>query len=314
MLQNPFPNTLDNKRYYTFNAYLKNTYHSKVAKVSLDAYFSCPNRDGTKSTVGCIYCSNRGSGDFTFSGHDLETQYNTNLEVMRRKWPTCDTIPYFQAFTNTYGPLTKIKAMLEPFLLKKEVRAIALATRPDCLNDDVLDYLASLTSIKDIWLELGLQSSNDQTTSFLNRHHDFACLTTCLKRLENTSIKVCLHIINGLPNETEDDMLQTINDIKDLHFHALKIHMLHIIEDTPLYDYYRKNPFKMLSKEAYIDIVIKQLELLPQHIIIERITGDPVREHLIAPEWLLNKTSLINDIDKTMVQRATYQGKLYNSK
>lgn len=310
-MKNPFPFSIDNKRYYTFNTYLKNKFKHKVAKVSLDAYFTCPNRDGTLSYKGCIYCSKRGSGDYTFSHLDLLDQYTANLNVMRNKWPSCLTMPYFQAFTNTYGPLTKIKAMLEPFLAMDEVCAIALATRCDCLQDDVIDYLQSLTLQKEIWLELGLQSSNDQTTAFINRHHLFEDVKSALTRLSNTPIKVCLHIINGLPNEDKSHMLQTIKDISDLPFHGLKIHMLHIIKDTPLHDLYQEQPFSILTKEEYIDIVIEQLECLPSHIVIQRITGDPVKENLVEPSWLLNKTQLINDIDKEMAKRETFQGKHY---
>lgn len=308
---NPFPYSNDNKRYYTFNNYLRHRFNAKVAKISIDAFFSCPNRDGSISNKGCIYCSSRGSGDYTFNQLSILEQYHANKEVMQNKWPTCLTIPYFQAYTNTYGPLTKIKSMIEPFLKMEEVCAIAISTRPDCLEDDKIEYLNSLTSKKEIWVELGLQSSNDKTCELINRGHDFQTLKDCVNRLSKTNIKICIHIINGLPYESKEMMLQTIDDIKDLPFHALKIHMLHIIKNTLLHQLYLDQPFHILSKEEYIDIVICQLERLPKNIVIQRITGDPVIKDLVEPSWLIKKTIVINDIDKEMVKRNTYQGKYY---
>ena len=313
MKDNPFIYTLDNKRYHTFNYYLKDKYKSKVAKIPLDAKFTCPNRDGKLSTKGCIFCSDGGSGDFTDQDNiDLEAQYQTLLKVMRNKWPNCNTIPYFQAFTNTYGPLSKIKSMCEPFLLKDEVKAISIATRADCLEDDKIEYLNSLTNKKDIWIELGLQSSNDNTSNLINRGHDFKCFINCLERLKDTNLNVCIHIINSLPYESMDDMINTVKDISKYEFNAIKIHMLYIIKDTLIEYMYNTNKFHVLTKDEYIDVVIKQLELLNPKVIIQRITGDPVKEDLIEPTWLLNKTTLINDIDKEMKKRNTYQGIKYN--
>ena len=308
-MNNPFIYSIDNKRYHTFNYYLKNTYNCKVAKIPLDANFSCPNRDGKLSTDGCIFCSEKGSGDFTDDkNNDLELQYQNILKVMRKKWPSCSTIPYFQAFTNTYGPLEKISNMIEPFLYKDEVKAIAIATRADCLEDDKIEYLNSITNKKDIWLEIGLQTSNDNTSNLINRGHSFDVFSDCLKRLEHTNIKVCVHIINSLPYEDINDMLQTIKDLNKLPFHGLKIHMLYVIKNTLLEYLYNSKPFHVLTKDEYIDVVIKQLELLNPEIIIQRITGDPIKEDLVEPTWLLNKTVLINDIDKEMKRRNTYQG------
>lgn len=309
-MNNPFIYSFDNKRYHTFNYYLKNRFKNKASKISLDAYFTCPNRDGKLSNLGCIFCSKVGSGDYTKRDlPDLKLQYDSYKVMMDRKWPNAYTIPYFQAFTNTYGPLSKIQKMIEPFIELDEVCAIAIATRADCLEDDKITYLDSLCDKKEIWVELGLQSSNDNTARYINRAHNFKTFTDCLKRLENTRIKVAIHIMNGLPFEDEKMMLQTIKDIAKYQYHALKIHMLYVIDDTILGDIYLKKPFKVLSKEEYIDITIKQLELLRPEIIIQRITGDPVKEDLIEPKWLVNKTALLNDIDKEMAKRDTYQGK-----
>ncbi len=309
---NNFEYTLDNKRYHTFNYYLKNKYHQKVAKVIIDGHFTCPNRDGSKGYGGCIYCSSNGSGDSNLNiKEDVITQYIKNKEVMDRKWNNGLYIPYFQSFSNTYGPLSKIKNMLEPFLDKEEVAEIAIATRCDCLSEEIVEYLNSISKIKPIWLELGLQTTNYQSSAFLNLGYNYSDFKKAIQLLENTNIKVCVHIINGLPNETKEDMLKTIKDINHLKFHSIKIHMLHILKDTTLEKYYLKSPFKILERSEYIEIVVKQLELLNKEVVIERLTGDPIKEELVAPSWVLNKTTILNDIDKLMVKMDTYQGKYY---
>ncbi len=309
---NNFEYTLDNKRYHTFNYYLKNKYHQKVAKVIIDGHFTCPNRDGSKGYGGCIYCSSNGSGDSNLNiKEDVITQYIKNKEVMDRKWNNGLYIPYFQSFSNTYGPLSKIKNMLEPFLDKEEVAEIAIATRCDCLSEEIVEYLNSISKIKPIWLELGLQTTNYQSSAFLNLGYNYSDFKKAIQLLENTNIKVCVHIINGLPNETKEDMLKTIKDINHLKFHSIKIHMLHILKDTTLEKYYLKSPFKIIEREEYIEIVVKQLELLNKEVVIERLTGDPIKEELVAPSWVLNKTTILNDIDKLMVKMDTYQGKYY---
>lgn len=309
---NPFKYTLDNKRYQTFNYYLKNKYHQKVAKVIIDGHFTCPNRDGKKGYGGCIYCSSYGSGDSNLNiKEDVLTQYIRNKEVMDRKWNNGLYIPYFQSFSNTYGPLSKIKGMLEPFLDKEEVAEIAIATRCDCLNEEIVNYLNSIANKKPIWIELGLQTTNFKSSKYLNLGYNFDDFKKAISLLEDTNIKVCVHIINGLPNETKEDMLKTIKDINHLKFDSIKIHMLHILKDTKLNEIYQKEPFNMLGRDEYIEIVVKQLELLKPEVVIERLTGDPIKEELIEPNWVLNKTTILNDIDKLMAKLDTYQGKYY---
>lgn len=309
---NTFKYTLDNKRYHTFNYYLKSTYNTKVSKVIIDGHFTCPNRDGSKGYGGCIYCSSSGSGDSNLNiKEDVLTQYLENKKVMDRKWNNGLYIPYFQSFSNTYGPLDKIKAMVEPFLTMDEVCEISIATRCDCLSDEIINYLNGITSIKPIWIELGLQTSNDKTGKLINRCYMFDDFKDTLNRLSKTNIKVCVHVINGLPYETKEDMLKTIKDINHLNFHAIKIHMLHILKNTKLEKMYEDNPFKILNRDDYINIVVKQLELLKPEIIIERLTGDPIKDELIEPLWILNKTTILNDIDKLMAKLDTYQGSKY---
>lgn len=311
-MNNPFPYSLDNKRYHTFNYYLKSTYHHKTAKVMLDGGFTCPNRDGTKGYGGCTFCSLKGSGDSNFyADHQIVEQFAKNKAIMQRKWPDCLLIPYFQSFSNTYGPLDKIKSMTEPFLSMADVPAITYATRCDCLSDEVIAYLDALTTQKDIWLELGLQTSNDQTALLINRGHSFAEFLSAMAKLKTTKIKTCIHIINGLKGEDKTAMIKTITDISHLSFDAIKIHMLHIVKNTRLADEYLNDPWPLLTREEYIDIVISQLELLSPNVIIERLTGDPVQSDLIAPFWTVKKIDVLNGIDKQMTKMDTYQGKYY---
>ena len=311
-MENPFKYSFNEKRYHTFNYYLKTTYGRKVSKVILDGGFTCPNRDGSKSVNGCIFCSNAGSGDSNpVIARTVLEQFEANKKIMDRKWPDSLYIPYFQSFSNTYGPLEKIKGMCDPFLSMDDVAEISIATRCDCLKEDVIEYLDSISSIKPVWLELGLQTSNDAVGRILNRCYDFKDVKDALKRLEKTSVKVCLHVMDGLPFETKEGMLQTVKDISHLPFQAIKIHMLHVIKNTLLAKMYEEEPFELISRDAYIDLVVRQLELLPPEIIVERLTGDPIKKDLITPSWLLNKTTILNDIDKLMRKEDTWQGKYY---
>ena len=306
---NLFKYSDDNKRYHTFNYYLKNKYQSKVAKVSLNAGFTCPNRDGTKGTGGCIFCSSTGSGDFAGNIQDsLEIQFSNVSLLLQNKWPNCKYIAYFQANTNTYGPLKKIKACIEPFINKKNVVAISIATRPDCLETDVLNYLAEVNNRCDLWVELGLQTIHDQTGELINRGHNYQDFLDGLNKLRKLKINVCVHIINGLPGETYEMMLETAKAVGQLDIQALKIHMLYVIEKTKLHQLYLQQPFKILSRDEYIDLVVKQLSYIPENIVIERLTGDGNISDLVAPLWSIRKVTILNDIDKLMVAKDYYRG------
>ncbi|MBP5280141.1 MAG: TIGR01212 family radical SAM protein [Erysipelotrichaceae bacterium] len=311
-MENLFPYSFNEKRYHTFNYYLKTRYHGKVSKVILDAGFTCPNRDGSKGVGGCIFCSSSGSGDSNLAKEkDIYNQYLENKKVMDNKWPNALYIPYFQSFSNTYGPLEKIKTMLEPFIHLDEVAEIAIATRCDCLDEERITYLDSLCEYKQIWLELGLQTSNDKTGEIINRKHSFEQFRDTLLRLGKTRIKVCVHVMDGLPFESKEDMLKTVEDIAHLPFDGIKIHMLHIIKDTTLAKMHELHNYELISREEYIELVVKQLELLRPEVVVQRLTGDPIKEDLIAPMWLLNKTTILNDIDKRMRKLDTFQGKCY---
>ncbi len=298
--------SLDNKRYHTLNYYYKKRYGKKTFKVSLNGGFSCPNKiNGT----GCIFCSKLGSGDFAGNKEkDLVTQFNEVKEIMEKKWPNSYYIGYFQANTNTYAPVKELKDKYETILNLPNVVGLNIATRSDAISEECYEYLSELNKKTDLIVELGLQSIKSETLKFINRGHDLDNFTSAVKRLQSLGIKVVVHIINGLPYETKEDMLKTVKYLNDLKIDGIKIHMLHIIKDTPLADYYLKNKFHILSKEEYIDIVINELELLDPKIVIHRITGDPKKEDLIEPSWLLKKFCVLNDIDKEMKKRDTYQG------
>ena len=298
-----FKYTLDNKRYHTLNYYNKTKYGCKVFKVSLNAGFSCPNK---KNGTGCIYCYN-GSGEN--DGMDLLTQFNKVRDNNLRKWPNAKYIGYFQAGTNTYADVNTLKSKYEPILKLDNVIGLNIATRCDALNSNVLDYLEDLNNRTDLIVELGLQTIHESTSILINRGHTLEQFEEAVLELRKRNINVVVHIINGLPFETKEMMLNTIKYLNKLDIQGIKIHMLFILKDTPILNLYNTTNFHILSKEEYIDIVIDQLELLRPEIVIHRITGDPIKELLIEPTWLLKKFSVLDDIDKEMVKRDSYQGK-----
>lgn len=304
-----FKYTLDNKRYHTLNYFYRTKFNSKVFKVSLNGNFSCPN---IKDGKGCIFCNN-GSGDFGGDKtKDLITQFNEVKEIMERKWPNSLYIGYFQANTNTYAPLEVLKEKYETILKIPNVVGLSIATRSDAIKSDVMDYLEELNKKTFLTIELGLQSIHEKTLNLINRGHTLENFTNCVKELKKRNIFVVVHIINGLPYETKEDMLETIKYLNELGIDEIKIHMLHIIKGTELTNMYETNPFHVLTKEEYIDIVCDQLELLNEEIVIGRITGDPNPKDLVAPNWLLKKFCVLNDIDKEMKRRDSYQGKFVN--
>lgn len=305
-----FKNSLDNKRYHTLNYYYKTRYNSKVFKVSLNGGFSCPNKDGTNGFGGCIFCSNAGSGDFAGNPtKPLTEQFYAVRNVMLKKWPQAKYIGYFQANTNTYAPVEELKEKYEEILKIDNVVGLNIATRSDAISSEVYDYLEELNRKTDLTVEIGLQSMHDETLKLINRGHDLKNFEDCIKELKRRNIKVVVHIINGLPYETKTMMIDTAKYLNTLKIDGIKIHMLHIIKGTRLAKMYEEKHFHVLTKEEYIDIVIEQLENLNEDIVIHRITGDPVKEDLIEPQWLLKKFCVLNDIDKEMVRRNTYQGK-----
>lgn len=298
-----FKYSLDNKRYHTLNYYYKNKYKEKVFKVYLNAGFSCPNK---KNSTGCIYCLN-GSGEN--EGMDLVKQFDKVKKIMSNKWNTNKYIGYFQANTNTYAPVEVLKEKYEIILNQPNVIGLNIATRCDALPEDVLNYLEELNKKTDLTIELGLQTIHESTSKLINRGHTLECFTNAVNELRKRKIDVVVHIINGLPFETKEMMLETVRFLSKLDIQGIKIHMLFIEKGTELEKLYNKTHFHVLTKEEYIDIVCDELELLDEKIVIHRITGDPIKELLIEPKWLLKKVCVLNDIDKEMAKRDTYQGK-----
>lgn len=298
-----FTNTLDNKRYHTLNYFYRNKFKSKVFKVSLNANFSCPN---FKNGKGCIFCKN-GSGN-NISHINLKEQFEIVKIPLEKKWPNSKYIAYFQANTNTFAPVEVLREKYEQVLEIPNVIGLSIATRSDALSKDILDYLSELNSRTFLTVEIGLQSSNEDTLKLINRGHSLANFRWAIKELKKRNIFTVVHIINGLPYETKDMMINTVKYINNLNIDGIKIHMLYINKDTELENMYLKENFSILSKEEYIDIVCEQLEYLNSNIVIERITGDPLKEDLVEPSWLLKKFCVLNDIDKEMKKRNIYQG------
>ena len=304
-----FEYTLDNKRYHTLNYFYKNKFGIKVFKVSLNGGFSCPNLDGTLGYGGCIYCSKSGSGEFGGDIHkSLTEQFMEIKEVVNKRHIPCKYIGYFQARTNTYAPVDVLRKKYEEVLKIDDIIGLNIATRCDAISDECLDYLEELNKRTFLTIELGLQTIHKKTTEIINRCHTLDEFDEMVKKLRERNINVLVHIINGLPFESEEMMLDTVRHLNKLDIQGIKIHMLHIIKDTEMARLYEKTKFHILSKEEYIDIVIKQLELLNPKIVINRITSDPDKDLLVEPKWLCDKCQLLNDIDKEMKKRNTYQG------
>lgn len=302
-----FKNTLDNKRYHTLNYFFKKKFGQKVFKVPLDINSICPNQ----ASGGCIYCSNKSVASISDNSLDILEQFENGRKIMEQKWPDSLYIPYFQSGTNTYNDKNLVKGYVDKLLMIPKVVGIDIATRPDCLSDEWLDYLEELNKKTFLIVELGLQSSNDNTLRFINRGHDSKTFKDAVEKLHARNIFVVAHIINGLPYETKEDMINTIKFVNDCKVDGIKIHMLYIAKNTPLASLYEKNKFHILTREEYIDIVCSQLRLLNEDVVVMRITGDPLLNELVAPEWLIKKFMVLNGIDQEMVKRNIYQGDLF---
>lgn len=304
-----FKYTYNNKQYHTLDYFYRNKFNSKVFKVSLNGGFSCPNIDGTKGYGGCIYCSKLGSGEFAGNKEkDLITQFNEVKNIISKKWPNSKYIGYFQANTNTYAPVKILKEKYEPILKQNNVVGLSIATRPDSITSECMNYLEDLNKRTYLTIELGLQTIHDKTSKLINRCHDLKCFEECINELRKRNINVVVHIINGLPYETKEMMIETVKYLNNLDIQGIKIHMLCILKNTALENLYRQKPFHILEKEEYVNIVCDQLEYLREDIVINRITADPKVDDLIEPKWLIKKFTVLNEIDKEFKRRGTYQG------
>ena len=315
--KNPFKNSDTNKRYYTYDYYLKNKFGGKCAKIPIDAGFTCPNIDGKCGFGGCIYCSGRGSGDFAqVPEMPIHEQISVTRERLGSKWKTERIIPYFQAHTNTYAPVEVLRKKFEEALNAEGVVAMNIATRADCLEDDKIELLSELSGRTELTVELGLQTSNDRVAELINRGHSFEDFKASYYRLRAASdkINICIHIIFGLPQENYDDMLNTVKDVAALKPDQVKIHLLHVIKGTKLAQMYENGEYIPMDRETYISTVCDAIELLPPDTVVARLTGDGMQDALLAPLWSIKKVSVINDIDKELFRRNTVQGEKYNKK
>ena len=300
----------NDKHYNTLNEYYKAKFHKKVTKIALNASFTCPNKDGKKGYGGCSYCTPLGSGDYAGNiNHPLDMQFLEIKAIMNKKWPDCLYIPYFQANSNTYASVEKLKETYEPVLaLDPNIIGIAIATRADCLPDDVIEYLSELNTRYPVQIELGLQTSNEETGKRINRLSTNEEFINSVNKLRKNNIEVVVHIINGLPNETEKDMLNTIDFINKLDIQGIKIHSLLLLDNTKMYQEYLENPFHILTLEEYVDITVKQITRLKDSIIIHRLAADGVITNLVEPKWSIRKLVVMNEIDKKMRRLNLYQG------
>lgn len=302
----------DNKLYHTWNYHLRHKFGCKIMKIALNAGFTCPNIDGTKGYGGCTYCSSSGSGDFAGNAEDsIIYQFESIKEKMHKKWKEGKYMPYFQAHTNTYAPADVLRSRFEGVLRQSGVVGISIATRADCLKEDVLDYLSELNERTYLIVELGLQSIYDLTGERINRCHTFEEFLNGYNELKKRNINVCVHLIDGLPDETDEMMVESARVVGNLEPHCVKLHLLHILKGTAMAKEFEDGKIRLLERDEYVDIIIRQLEVLPPQTIIQRLTGDGGRESLIGPMWSLKKFEVLNAIDKEMQRRQTYQGRLF---
>lgn len=303
------------KRYHAWNFHLRQIFGEKIFKVALDGGFTCPNRDGNVAVGGCTFCSARGSGDFAGNRRDdLIKQFHDVKQRMHEKWASAKYIGYFQAFSNTYAPVDELREMYQCILDQEGVIGLSIATRPDCLPDDVIEYLAELNQQTYLWVELGLQSVHEHTSQLINRGHDYACFVEGVHKLRQHGIRTCVHIIHGLPEETEQEMLETVQACAELDIQGIKIHLLHLLKNTPMVKQYQAGQLQFLDKETYVRLVADSLELLPPDVVIHRITGDGPPNLLMGPMWSLKKWEVLNAIDDELKQRNSWQGKKATSR
>ncbi|KAA1038446.1 TIGR01212 family radical SAM protein [Macrococcus equipercicus] len=311
-MMDQFKYALDNKRYHTWNYHLRQKFGQKIFKVALEGGFDCPNRDGTVAHGGCTFCSVAGSGDFAGDRVDpIPVQFEKIKNRTHEKWKDGQYIAYFQAYTNTHAPLHVLKEKYEAALAQEGVVGLSIATRPDCLPEDVVEYLAELNERTYLWVELGLQTVHQETSDLINRAHDMQCYYEGVEKLRKHNINICSHIINGLPGENYDMMMETAQAVAAMDVQGIKIHLLHLLKGTPMVKQYEKGKLEFMTKDDYVSLVADQLEILPPEMIIHRITGDGPIELMIGPMWSVNKWEVLNAIDKELIRRDSWQGKLY---
>ena len=299
--------------FYSLNQFLRERHGEKVLKLSIDGGFTCPNRDGKISSKGCLFCSERGSGDCTgYTKGNITAQLREASALLEAKWGTGRKyIAYFQAFTNTYASLDILKQKYEEALAFPDVVGLAIATRPDCLSDEIINYLGELSKRTHLWIELGLQTIHEDTALLINRGYNLSIFNQAIEKLAHCQIETVVHLILGLPNESKEQMLESARYISHLPLQGVKLHMLHILDNAPLGKYYKEYPYPLLTQEEYIALIGDILSILPKHFVIHRLTGDGARNHLIAPLWTLHKKNVLNSMNHYFKIHNIYQGHLF---
>ena len=299
------------KRYFDFNTYLRNLFGCRVQKISLDAGLSCPNRDGTLSTEGCIYCNSRGSGTGAHSrGLSISEQLENGKIILSRRYKAERFIAYFQSFTNTYATVSTLEALYEEALAIKDVVGLSIGTRPDCITEPVLNLLQAYAEKYLIWIEYGLQSVHDRSLLLINRGHDFHSFETAVAATRNRGIKICAHVILGLPQEEKKHMMETAKTIAAMEIDGVKLHLLYVVKGTRLEKMYMRGEYRCLRQQEYIDLACDFLEHIPKDMVIQRLTGDPHPDELAAPMWSLDKNRTLALIHESLKKRNTWQGRL----
>ncbi|HIY19917.1 MAG TPA: TIGR01212 family radical SAM protein [Candidatus Blautia avistercoris] len=301
------------KPYYSFDYMLRNRFGEKVYKVALNGRMSCPNRDGTLGTGGCIFCSAGGSGDFAADpSFSVTQQIEQQIEALSQKRPIRKYIAYFQAFTNTYAPVDYLERIFSEALRHPKICALSIGTRPDCLPPEVLDLLEKLNQIKPVWVELGLQTIHERTARYIRRGYPLSCFQEAIRQLHKRNLEVIVHTILGLPGESPEDILETMEYLNGQNIQGVKLQLLHVLKGTDLASDYEKGQFRTYTREEYLDILIACLEHLSPDIVIHRITGDGPKDLLIAPLWASRKREVLNLLHHEMKIRDTWQGKFYH--
>lgn len=305
---------MNQNRFYSLDTYLKETFGEKVCRISLNGGMTCPNRDGSKGTRGCIFCSRGGSGDFAENHRlSISEQIASGKKKLQNKTNCRKFIAYFQAYTNTYAPVSYLRPLFLEAIRHPDIVVLSIATRPDCINDEILTLLSELNQIKPVWIEFGLQTIHARTADFIRREFSLECYESAVTALQSRGIPVITHVILGLPGETKQDMLDTVNYVAHSPVSGVKLQLLHVLSDTDLADYYEQHPFPLFTLEEYCDFIVDCLELLPPSMVVHRITGDGPRALLLAPRWSTDKKRVLNTIHKRLRELETYQGRTFES-
>ncbi len=300
------------KAFRLYSTYLKQRFGGRVHKISIDAGFGCPNRQGGRDAHGCLFCDPGGSGAVGMARNEpIAVQLERSKELMRRKYRAKYFIAYFQPFSNTYAPVDVLRRCYDQALAVDDVVGLAVGTRPDCLPPETLELLAEYEQRTYFWLELGLQTTHDRTLDYLQRGHDYQCFLDSYRQAKALGLRVCVHLILGLPGESREDILATAEEMARLKIDGIKLHLLHVLEGTPLGELYQQGQVPMFAMQEYVELVVDVIERLPPETLIQRLTGDGPRHILLAPLWSMNKWEILNAIDAELVKRGTVQGERY---